>query len=386
MALQSSTTLRRSGQRDERRRRLLTDELANSGDWPSPGPCGPSDPEPRKSEHYGDAEFLQQQLRLLDLVPRRSISVALMLLAATGILAGLELAYSWMLDRVSGGGAPMAALDLAAKGSLGCWFCSLLLLLAAGAAILVYSVRRNRVDDYQGRYRIWRWAAACWFLMAADQAASLRDAFRDLMISLTGTPLTGDGSLWWAVLYAFTLAAVGSRLLLDMRSHRFSMGMLLVAALAQTAALVGQLGWILPEAAGRQVMFVAGAEMLAALMLLTAMLLHARHVLMDAEGLLPRSPSKADDKTAERKTDAEEVKTTASADNGATRIDPPHPLPQPAFQRTAVPTAASSAVSSVSTSSMADAPSVSNHKLSKAERRALKERLSRERLERQGRG
>ena len=132
------------------------------------------------------------------------VSVVLLLLVASAMLAGLEASYAWMLERVAHGGSRVAALDLAAKGSLGCWFSSLLLVAASAAALLVYSVRRHRTDDYQGRYRIWLSAAAVCFLLATDQAASLREAFRDLMIVLTGTPLTatapsgGPSSMPWS--------------------------------------------------------------------------------------------------------------------------------------------------------------------------------------------
>ena len=222
MPLQASSSFRRHGQRDDRRRRLLTDELANPGDWPTCQAWPEDAAQPQKSEHYGDADFLERQLRLLDLVPRRMVSLVFLLTAGAAILVGLEASYAWMLDRVANGRAAVAALDLAAKGSLGCWFSALMLLAATAVAILVYCVRRHRTDDYQGRYRIWLWAAACWFLMATDQAASLRDAFRDLMIGLTGTTLVGDGSLWWVILYVLIWGAIGSRLLIDMRSSRLS--------------------------------------------------------------------------------------------------------------------------------------------------------------------
>ena len=39
----------------------------------------------------------------------------------------------------------------------------LTLILAGLAAVLVYTVRRYKTDDYRGYYRIWLWAAMCWF-------------------------------------------------------------------------------------------------------------------------------------------------------------------------------------------------------------------------------
>ena len=373
MALQSSSSFHRSGQRDQRRRRLLTEELAHPDDWSS-GQVGAGDAPPQKSEHYGDARFLEEQPGLLDLIPRRMVFLGLLLTMAVSMLVGLMATYAWMLDRVAGGGRAIAALDLAVKGSLGCWFSSLMLLTVAMAAILVYSVRRHRTDDYQGRYRIWLWAAACGFLMATDQAASLREGFRDLMIGLTGTPLVGDGDLWWVILYVLGLGTVGSRLLVDMRSDALATSILIGAVLLHVLAAAVRLEWILPLIGSHEVMFLAGTEMTGNLMLTAAMTLHARYVLLDAEGLLPRRALDADEEL-----DAEETADGAyTVRNRWRKIDAPHPTPQPAFGRTA---ASQPAVSPSSTT----ASSPAHRKLTKSEKKALRERLLRERMERQRR-
>ncbi len=375
MPLQSSSSFRRSGQRDDRRRRLLSDDLSSPSDWPACRVWSEDAPS-RRSEHYGNAEFLERQPRLLDLVPHRMTGLTALLAVMAAIIAGLEASYAWMLDHVANGGARIAAFDLAAKGSLSCWFSSLVLLAASAAAMLVYSVRRHRTDDYQGRYRIWLWAAACGFLMATDQAASLREGFRNLMIALTGTSLVGDGTLWWASLYVLVLGAIGSRLLLDMHSSRLSLCVLLAAATAYGLVVACWLGWILPEGGSRAVMFLAGAEMIGNLLLLTAITLYARYVLLDAEGLLPRREPRPDEESAEEEAPTNKVASPSSAGNRWTKIDSPHSTPQPAFQRAATP---------VPFASPTPAPISSpvNRKLTKAERKALKERLLRERLERQ---
>jgi hypothetical protein len=380
MPLGSSSSFRRSGQRDDRRRRLLADELANPSDWPACHAWPEDAPQPQKSEHYGDAGFLEQQVRLLDLVPRRMLSLLLLLATGAAILVGLEVSYLQMLDRVAHGGAPVTALDLAAKGSLGCWFSSLMLLAASATSVLVYNVRRHRSDDYQGRYRIWLWAAACWFLLATDQAASLREAFRDLMIVLTGTTLVGNGTLWWVIFYTLVLGAVGSRLVVDMRSSLLSTSLLVGAALAQTLAVAARFGWILPQDGCWAVVWLAGAEMTGNLMLLAATVFHARFVILDAEGLLPRREPQPDDELTEEEA-ADDDASSPSATDRWMKIDSPHTTPPPAFQRTA-PLATSSALSP----GPAPFASPANPKLTKAERKAMKERLLRERLERQRRG
>ena len=373
----------RGGQHD-RRRRLLTDELSHASQWPACRQWSDERPPPRKSEHYGDAPFLEQQLRLFDLIPRRLVILVGLLLTGVGMLAGLEFAYAWMLDHVAAGGASVAALDLAAQGSLGCWFSSLMLLTASATAILVYTVRRNRVDDYQGRYRIWLWAAACWFLLATDQAASLREAFRELMIGLTATRLLGDGSIWWAIFYIALLGAVGSRLWMDMRPNWPAIAALSMAGAAFGLAIMIRLGWIAPASSADEVMFRMGALMSGSLLLLAAMSLHARHVLLDAEGLLPQRESRSAEQEQRDEADEPAEENALSSGDKWLKIDPPHSTPQPPLRRSALPsTTPIGAAVSLSTSNPLLSPV--KRKLTKGERRALKERLLQERLERQRR-
>ena len=51
-----------------------------------------------KSENYGDAEFLQTQLRLTDLIPRRLISYLLLLTVGLAAIGGLIALYVWIPD------------------------------------------------------------------------------------------------------------------------------------------------------------------------------------------------------------------------------------------------------------------------------------------------
>ncbi len=177
------------GPGDQRRRRLFTEERAAAAGIAAAAAASPTSrvttPPVHKTQRYGDAEFLDQQPSLLDLAPRRLIGWALIFLAGAMLIAAIEALSVWMprLTAVLGHRppvGPIAAFDLGGKGSLAAWFSSLLLLAASLVAVLVYSVRRHQVDDYRGRYRVWLWAALCWFLMASDAAASLHEGFRDL--------------------------------------------------------------------------------------------------------------------------------------------------------------------------------------------------------------
>jgi hypothetical protein len=291
--------LPRSGHLDGRRRRVLTDELIGSA-VESAGTVDAARPSRTRRgasrfNPYGDAALADQQPRVMDLVPQRYSIIVLLFLAGLTAVAGLEALYAWMPEAANfSSDGQIVALDLAAEGSLASWFASTTLLLAAAGALLVYSIRRHKADDYQGRYRIWLWAAACWLAMSIDEGSSLHEGFKDVMIHVTGRHGFGDGSIWWIGAYLLVLGAVGTRLLLEMRACRSSSASLLSAAVCYIASVAAQLGWIVSGGGQRSVMIEEGCKLVGNLCLLLAMALHARFVLLAAQGLSTSKKAKLD--------------------------------------------------------------------------------------------
>lgn len=286
--------LPRRGQLDDRRRRVLTDEVIG-GNAPATETAAPaagrSSSKRRRAAPaplYGDDSLTDRQPRVTDLVPRRFLMVLLPLVAGLLLVAALETAYAWLPELAAlASSGELVAFDLAAEGSLGSWFSSTTLLLASLAAVMVYAVRRHRQDDYHGRYRVWLWAAALWLLMSIDESASLHEGFQELMSAFTGQRGWGDGALWSIAGYGLLLLAIGTRLVLDMRGCRASTTTF-VLAIASYAAAVAVKQRLVPGLYGaRAVMVKEGCEMVGNVWLLWAMLLHARYVVLEAEGALP---------------------------------------------------------------------------------------------------
>ena len=361
---------RRSGQRDDRRRRLLAEEscglLGAAGSRAASANGGLTTE--RRSQNYGDAAFMDETLRLIDLVPRRLITLGLLLLAGLAVVAGLEALYAWTstpsLNQITTDGS-VAAFDLDGEGSLAVWFSSAILMLAALVAVLVYTIRRHKTDDYRGYYRVWLWAAACWLVMSIDETASLHEGFMGMMAHVTGTKIYGDGSIWWVVPYFFLLGAVGSRLLVDMRTCRLSSAALLTTAACYALAVATQ---VAGDGLTRAVMLEEGAEMVGNVFLLLAMGLHARYVILDAEGLLPARQPKYDH--PEQELPREE---SSSAAHDWVAVDPPHATPRPVLKRRTRTTEPEPE----------PAPSPVRRKLTKQEKKALRKRLMQERLKRE---
>ncbi len=377
MSWNSSSQFRRSGQRDDRRRLLLNEELCRGG-----GGGGAAarawlgnrkDPFPRKSAHYGN-EALAEQPRITDLIPRRLPAYLLLFLLGLASIAGIEALHAWTLgDEPLITEGRIAAFDLAAAGSLSAWFLSATFLATALTAVMVYAVRRYRTDDYRGYYRIWLWAATCWLVLSIDATTGLRGELKDIMTRLTGTALHGDGALWWAVPYLVLITALGSRLMIDTWPARLSTAALLLAGVCLASAAVMQLGVPASEGGVHNPMAAKGAEMLGSWMLLLATALHARYVVLDAEGLLPLPEPEA---ILARDEVAPELEVEENQEWIA--IDSPHQSPAPVLRRRSAATPKSEPDFDA-----AGTEASIGRKLTKQEKKALRQRLTRERLQRE---
>lgn len=312
-------------QRDDRRRRVLTEDVkgpAKEGDSETAAAGGAALRKVRRKANYGDAKFMDGQPRITDLVPTRISFVLLWMLLGVAILAGLEALYAWMPDLAAHTtDGRVAAFDLDSEGSLGAVFSSATLAAAGLVTLIVFSVRRHKQDDYAGRYRVWLWAALCWFVMAVDESASLHEGFKEMMTWVSGTRLVGDGSLWWVAAYTLVLGIVGLRLVLDMRVCWSSTAVFVIAGLCYAASVVVQMQGVLPETGAVGVMVEEGLEIAGNLFLLLSMTLHARYVILESQGLLPERKKKSkgdsadkdgDARRSRRKREEEDEKTTTS--------------------------------------------------------------------------
>ena len=291
----------RGGPLDDRRRRLLSEETKSTrGVREADSDESPAEPRRAAATNTRETAYMDSYPRLIDLIPHKRSTLAILFLAGIAVVAGLETLYHFMPQWSAGTtDGRIAAFDLDGEGSLAVWFSSTTLSAAGLVALLIYAVRQHKADDFHGHYRVWLWASAVWFLMSIDECGSLHEGFKELMTVATGQRLLGDGSVWWIGAYGLLGGAIGLRLLLEMRVCWSSTSTLVLALGCYVVAIVTQLQFILPESGARGVMLEEGCEMVGNLLLLLSMLLHARYVTREAEGLTPAKASKTQRKSRE---------------------------------------------------------------------------------------
>jgi hypothetical protein len=282
---------RRSGQLDERRRRVLMDEIASpAADADAAATAGGTAKGPVRA--YGAAVLAERQPRVTDLVPVRPLWVVVcLLLLVAGVIAVEAIHIQAVTARSAHGLAQLSALDARQRGSLAAWYSSALLAGAAVGAGVIFSIRAHRVDDYRGRYRVWLWTAAALAWLSLDAATGIHDALGLAMTFVTGrqiesAELASACTIGWIAVYGLVLGTLAVRLMIEVRSSLLSGAAFVIAALLYSYSAVLKLNMTAAPALLAAGVVEAGVLLLAHTSLLVSIGLFARHVYLDATGRL----------------------------------------------------------------------------------------------------
>jgi hypothetical protein len=289
---------RRSGQLDERRRRVLMDEIATSEtdkSQPTTSAKGPV-------RAYSDSVLSDRQKRISEFIPLRPFALAATILLLITAVAAIEALYIHTTPpgghsfprQISvrhglrlAGDHPFAALDLSARGNVGSWFSSMLFAGATLSVLGMLSIRAHRVDDYRGRYRVWWWVAAALAWASIDTATGLHDSIGQGIQLLAGDSLAGGHTLLWMGLYGVLFGTLALRASLEVWASLPAVVAGSCAGLLYFATMAVQLQ-MLPLPGGHVLHMVIGSSllMLAHVSLVSCILCYARHVHFDAQGRL----------------------------------------------------------------------------------------------------
>ena len=348
------------------------------------------------AKRYTDAALPDQQARICEFIPIRRWTLAVLLMSACSVAAGLVGLHGQLASWARFvGRANLAAFDLAAPASMATWYSSLLLALAALVSLFVFAIERHRADDYRGRYRFWLWTAAALLFASIDATASLRGLAGALLAQSSRSLVEADGAVWALLLAGLIWAPLAIRGAFELRHCRGAAVALATATIGYALHLAVRFALIFDPATTLAAMAQATALMASHVGLLFSLTLFARHVMLDAQGKLPvrrARPKRRLKKTDENDEKAPSKKASAGADKrrATTRIDEAHETTTP--QRSDLGTPHEKSNSATGSTKSNKSPKSTSHveavdddfedddsprKLSKAERRRLRKQQRR---------
>lgn len=292
--------------RTGRRRRVLNEEVlsASSSHVALRAVSAPRSNDPH-APRYGEAASVENHPQITDFVPRRFSTFAMV--AALALLSTIALeAIHLYCGRVAAvlGSWATAPLDLTAAGSLAAWLSAVLLLLACFTCLLVYSIRRHKIADDRGRYRIWLAASAACLLLSVASVAPWHRLLAAAAAHYTPWAALRESVFAWILLAGLPLGWIAVRVLADVCESKLATSALVMAIACYLTAVAGKLGWLPQIGPVNEPMATAGATLMGHWMLLLAVVGYARFVVLDAQGLIAvRSPlSRAKSESADRET------------------------------------------------------------------------------------
>lgn len=306
-----------SRSRGDRRRRVLTDESRSQGSTSatSNSSMGEADETPR----YGAQASIENHPQVTDYVPRQRRSVLLVMLLLVGVTVGS--AFLIQNSEVVASKLPAISatqLSQQVSGGVVAWLSAALLLLTTFYLRIVYMLRRHRVDDDRGRYRVWWWACVATVLLSFNAVVGINGMASDSLASLTGWSFTASAAEWWIVPTVLIGSWIGVRALLEMRESRLAFLTGITAVACYVAAFTVALGWMPTVLAEWSVAISAVLSATGHIFAFGATALFSRHVVLDVQGLIeaPVRKSKAAASTADASNE-EEAQTIKLADTKA---------------------------------------------------------------------
>ena len=247
-------------------------------------PDEPAEGAPR----YSEAAGIEHHPQVTDFLPRRYRMIGALALVGVATTAAVE-ALDWFAAPLAGtyGFESAAAFDLSGGGGVAAWLSAVVLMLSAVTCVLIYSLRRHRIDDFKGRYRAWLAAAVACALLSIESVAPVHRLIVAAAAYHTGWTALRGHAAWWLALGGLPLGWIALRAWLDARDSRLAAVSLGTALAAYGVAIASYLG-MGPEVAPRsEVMIVAGAALMGHWMLLVGVVSYGRFVVLDAQGLIP---------------------------------------------------------------------------------------------------
>lgn len=273
--------------RNGRRRRVLNEEVLSASTGRSGRLSIADSDDDSHPPRYSDAAGVENHPQITDFIPRRYGTIGMLLFAGVAITAALAALDYFAADVAAAAGSPTTRpFEIGMPGSIAAWISAIVLFLSATACLLVYSIRRHRIDDFRGRYRVWLAAALVCCLLSANSVAGLHHVVGHALTYLTGWSALRDGAAWWLAIAGLPLTWIAVRILFDVRECRLAAAVAVVAALCNVTAIASYLGFISGSDSKTASLFAGAAALLGSWLGFTAIIAYARFVVLDAQGLI----------------------------------------------------------------------------------------------------
>jgi hypothetical protein len=299
--------------RNGRRRRVLNEEVLSASGARAARASSSLNESASQAPRYSDAAGVENHPQITDFVPRRYRMISLLVVGGVLIVGVLGALHYFAGTIASFAGLPtLRPFDLGAPGSIAAWISAVVLFVASAGCLLVFSIRRHRIDDFRGRYRVWLSASAACLMLSATSVAGLHQVVAYSLSHVTGWTALRDGSAWWLAAGGLPLAWIGIRVMLDVRECRLAATLLGAAVTCYAGSAASYFGFI-PVAEQQNASLVSGATLLLGHWLCFASVVaYARFIILDAQGLIAvrrAAPKKQSQKQAKAK---QEVQTEAT--------------------------------------------------------------------------
>ena len=196
----------------------------------------------RPTARYGERVHRRLQGRWFSLVPvrrRTLLTVASGLIFLAVMLCCLHyLAVAWPAVANQPDIARPLRLDRA--DSFGNWVTSVMLAATAGASLLIYQLRRYRIDDYQGHYRLWRLMLIAAVLANINHLTSLVDWLGAILDATVGRRVALSGEQWVDILLTLGGAVLAVRLMVEIRHCRAALAAMLITCVFLAVAVAAR--------------------------------------------------------------------------------------------------------------------------------------------------
>jgi hypothetical protein len=273
--------------RNSRRRRVLNEEVRSASITHLGRQSAASNNSETQVPRYSEAAGVENHPQITDFVPRRYRVIGVFVVAGFATVAVLGALHYFAPTVAAFAGLPsLRPFDVGAPGSIAAWISAVLLFMASAACLLIYSIRRHRIDDFKGRYRVWLGASAACLMLSANCVAGLHQVIAYALSHFAGWTALRDNAVWWVAIAGVPLAWIGLRAMLDMKECR------LAAIFGCTAVIfykvsAGSYFGLMPAVVEQHASLLTGATMLLGhWLVLASIVTYARYVILDAQCLI----------------------------------------------------------------------------------------------------